>query len=129
MRNQSLRQAPAIVVLPAEIDISNAQRICDQLHAVFATGATVVVADLTSTVFCDTTGLHALVKAQRRAAAEGAQLRLVISPGGPVHRVLELMGLDRLLPVFTSRDDATGYPGGPPAAVRPAGTARLRSSR
>jgi anti-sigma B factor antagonist len=128
MRNQSLRQAPAIVVLPAEIDISNAQRVCDQLHSVFAAGATVVVADLTSTVFCDTTGLHALLKVQRRAAAEGAQLRLAISPGGPVHRVLELMGLDRLLPVFSSRDDATDFPG-PPAVVRPGGTARLRLSR
>jgi hypothetical protein len=44
---------------------------------------------------------------QRQAAADGAQLRLAISPGGPVQRVFDLMALDRLLPVYTSRAQAT----------------------
>lgn len=121
MQDQKMRQAAAVVVLPAEIDISNVQRVLTQLHAVFATGATVVVADLTSTVFCDTTGLHALMQVHRRASADGAQLRLAVAPDGPVHRVLEMMGIDRLVPVFASRDAA--------ASVRPGGTARIQSSR
>ena len=107
MRDQIVRRAPAIVVLPGEIDVSNAQRVFDQLTSVFAAGATVVIADLTKTVFCDSTGLGTLLRVQRQAAAGGAQLRLAISPGGPVQRVLDLTGLDRLLPVYTSRAQAT----------------------
>ena len=110
MRDQIVRQAPAIVVLPGEIDLSNAQRVFDQLSSVFAAGATVVVADLTATVFCDSTGLGTLLRVQRQAAADGAQLRLAIAPGGPVQRVFDLMGLDRLLPVYTSRAQATACP-------------------
>ena len=106
MRDQAVRRAPAIVVLPAEIDVCNAQRVFDQLDSIFAAGATVVVADLTSTVFCDSSGLRTLLRAQRRAVADGAQLRLAISPGGPVQRVFDLMAIDRLLPVYTSRDQA-----------------------
>jgi anti-sigma B factor antagonist len=119
MQDQEIRRAPAIVRLPAEIDISNVQHVLALLHAVYAAGATVVVADLTATVFCDTTGLHALMKVQRQASADGAQLRLAVSPGGPVHRVLEMMGVDRLMPVYTSRDDAV-------ALVRPGETALIR---
>jgi anti-sigma B factor antagonist len=107
MRDQAVQQAPAIVVLPGEIDVSNAQGVFDQLSSVFAAGATVVVADLTATVFCDSTGLSTLLKVQRQAAAGGAQLRLAISPGGPVQRVFDLMAFDRLLPIYTSRAQAT----------------------
>jgi hypothetical protein len=59
MRDQIVRRAPAVVMLPDEIDVSNAQRVFDQLSSVFAAGATVVIADLTKTVFCDSTGLGA----------------------------------------------------------------------
>jgi anti-anti-sigma regulatory factor len=43
---------PVIVRLPAEIDVSNAESVYDQLCSVCAPGFA-VVADLTSTTFCD----------------------------------------------------------------------------
>src|ERR1700689_3221607 len=110
MHDQIGRRAPAVVMLPGEIDVSNAQRVFDQLSSVFAAGATVVIADMTKTVFCDSTGLGPLLRVQRQAAADGAQLRLAIAPGGPVQRVFDLMGLDRLLPVYTTRAQATASP-------------------
>ena len=110
MHDQIVRRAPAVVMLPDEIDVSNAQRVFDQLSSAFAAGATVVIADLTKTVFCDSTGLGTLLKVQRQAAADGGQLRLAISPGGPVRRVFDLMGLDRVLPVYTSRAQAAACP-------------------
>jgi anti-sigma B factor antagonist len=76
MRDQIVRRAPAVVMLPGEIDVSNAQQVFDQLSSAFAAGATVVIADLTKTVFCDSTGLGTLLRVQRLAAADGAQLRL-----------------------------------------------------
>jgi anti-sigma B factor antagonist len=97
-------------MLPGEIDVSNAQRVFDQLSSAFAAGATVVIADLTKTHFCDSTGLGTLLRVQRQAATHGAELRLAISPGSPVQRVFDLMGLDRLLPVYTSRAQAATCP-------------------
>jgi anti-sigma B factor antagonist len=110
MHDQIVRRAPAVVMLPREIDVSNAQWVFDQLSWVFASGASVVIADLTKTVFCDSTGLGTLLRVQRQAATDGAQLRLAISPGGPVQRVFDLMGLDRLLPVYSSRAQAAARP-------------------
>jgi len=110
MHDQKVRWAPAVVMLPGEIDVSNAQWVFDQLSSAFASGATLVIADLTKTVFCDSTGLGTLLRVQRQAARDGAQLRLAIAPGTPVQRVFDLMGLDRLLPVYTSRAQAATFP-------------------
>jgi anti-sigma B factor antagonist len=110
MHDQIVRRAPAVVMLPGEIDVSNAPRVFDQLSSAFAAGATVVIADMTNTYFCDSTGLGTLLRVQRQAATHGAELRLAISPGSPVQRVFDLMGLDRLLPVYTSRAQAATFP-------------------
>lgn len=105
------RVSPAVVTLPAEIDMANADRVGADLQAAFAPGVTAVVADMTATTFCDSRGIHALVMAHQRATASGAQLRLVV-PSAYVLRVLALTGLDRWLAI---------YPGLPEAlAVQPA---------
>ncbi len=44
---------PVIVALPAEIDLSNADQVYDQLYAALVSGAPVVIADFTGTRFCD----------------------------------------------------------------------------
>lgn len=93
--------APVVVTLPAEIDAANAERVGGQLQAAFTPGVTVVIADMTSTVFCDSAGMRHLILADDCAAAHGAQLRLAVPPGH-VLRVLTLMGLDRLLSIYPS---------------------------
>ena len=40
---------PVVVTLPAEIDRTNASIVARQLHEALASGAAVVIADLTST--------------------------------------------------------------------------------
>jgi anti-anti-sigma factor len=62
----------------------------------------VLVVDMTGTHFCDSSALHALVAAHQRARADGGELRLVISAGGAVPRVLALTGVDRVIPCFPS---------------------------
>jgi anti-sigma B factor antagonist len=92
---------PAVVALPAEIDMANADDVGEQLRSAFTPGVTIVVADMTLTMFCDSYGMRALVLAHRCAAAHHAQLRLVVSHPS-VLQVLKLTGLDRLLPVYPS---------------------------
>ncbi len=91
----------AVVALPAEIDMANADDLGEQLRSAFTPGVTMVVADMTLTVFCDSYGMRALVLAHRSAADCHAQLRLVVSHPS-VLQVLKLVGLDRLLPVYPS---------------------------
>jgi hypothetical protein len=55
---------------------------------------------MTSTQFCDSSGLHTLLAAHKRAQAEGGELLLVI-PALAVLRVFAITGMDRMIP--TSR--------------------------
>lgn len=96
---------PELVTLPAEIDISNADAVGEDLRAALRPGVTVVVADMTSTVFCDSTGLRNLLLASDAARAAGAELRLVISSAG-VLRILQVVGFDRLLQVYPAMQEA-----------------------
>ncbi len=106
MADQIAEATPAVVVLPAEIDVTNCELAFGLLAAALAPGVPLVIADLTATSFCDTSGVRALVKAHEQAGARGAQLRLAIAPGGSVRRVLELTGLGRRLNVYPGLDEA-----------------------
>lgn len=73
--------APAqtvVVTLPAEIDITGARPLCGEVGAALVSGATIVVADMTATTFCDSSGAHILVLAWEQAAVSGVELRIVV---------------------------------------------------
>ena len=61
---------------------------------------------MTSTVFCDSSGVHAIMRAYERAAASGIQLCLAVTQAGSVGRVLQLTGVGRLMPVYPSLQEA-----------------------
>ena len=67
-----------VVAAPEEIDITNADRLRSALLQAAANGHGTFVVDMTRTRFCDTSGLHALVAAHKRARAESRELLLVI---------------------------------------------------
>jgi anti-sigma B factor antagonist len=98
--------APVIVALPAEIDIAN----CDSVAATLAASidnAAVVIADMTTTSFCDSAGMQALLAGHQRAVAARCELRVAVRPHGGVSRVLAIVGLDRILNLYASVGDAT----------------------
>ena len=95
-----------LVVLPAEIDITNAAQVRTQLSQEFQADRT-VIADLTATMFCDSSGTVALLRASREAAGVGGEIRLAVPPAGQVARVLELTGFASQLRLFPSIAAAT----------------------
>ena len=97
-----------VVAAPEEIDITNAPDLRSALLAAAANGSRTVVADLTRTRFCDSSGLHTLLAAHKRAQADGGELVLVI-PDAAVLRILAITGIDRMIPNFTSLDDALAH--------------------
>lgn len=103
----AIAATPPIVTLPAEIDASNSSRVEADLAAAFVPGAAAVVADLSSTTFCDSSAVRALVRAHQLGSSLGIEFRLVVTSHS-VMRVLELSGLNDLLRLYSSIDAATG---------------------
>lgn len=91
----------AVVSLPAEIDLTIADALREALLAVLNQGAVALVADMTATTFCDSAGITALVRAAKRAAATGAEMRLAVT-APQVLRVFTLVGIDRLIDIHPS---------------------------
>ena len=106
MNDQASPIAPVVVVLPPEIDVTNCDEVFEQLSEVLAPGVGTVVADMTGTSFCDSSGVHAIMRAYESAAARDITIRLAVSPDGSVHRVLELIGAARPMPVHATLKDA-----------------------
>jgi anti-sigma B factor antagonist len=110
MHKQPATQGTVVVALPAEIDIANAEQVQRQLAAALKPGVTVLVADLTGTIFCDASGISALLRARARAAETGAELRLVVPPGR-VHRLLDVLGLAGHLQIYPTTSHAQAAAG------------------
>jgi anti-sigma B factor antagonist len=94
-----------VVATPEEIDISNAEALRSALIRSVPNGHGALVVDMTRTRFCDSSGLHVLIAAHKRAQAEGRELLLVI-PSTTVLRVFALTGMDRVIPNFASLAEA-----------------------
>jgi anti-sigma B factor antagonist len=112
MRDHERLNRTVIVPLPAEIDIANAKDVGEQLCAAFAPGVSVVIANLGSTIFCDTSGAQQLVLAHRRAVASNRVLRAVV-PSAGVLRVLAILGVDRVLEIYPGLAEALAAEPGP----------------
>jgi anti-anti-sigma factor len=106
MNDQAAQVTPVVVELPAEIDVINSEEVYEQLIAALAPGVAVLVADMTGTDFCDSSGVHAIIHAQESAAARDVEMRLAVSPSTSVHRVLQLIGVGHLMPVHESLEEA-----------------------
>jgi anti-anti-sigma factor len=125
-----------VVTAPEEIDITNAGGLRAALLEAAAGGSRTLVVDMAQTQFCDSAGLNVLVRAHKRAQADGGELLLVIS-GTAVLRIFAATGIDHLIPSFPRLEQALAPapavpdlspPGAlaaapaPPAAPKPLGT-------
>lgn len=105
------------MTLPAEIDVTNADQIREALLGVVNQGAVSLIADMSKTRFCDSTGVSALVRTFKRATASGGGMRLVVdSPA--VQRVLGITGVDHLMPIYPSVAASLATPNDQPGRGR-----------
>ena len=95
-----------VVALTGEHDLSSV----DELIAVLeqATSSPGMVVDLSGTSFIDSAVLGALIASHRGAAASRRGWALVVGKGSgaAVRRILELTGLDAVMPVYAGLGDA-----------------------
>ncbi len=96
--------------LAGEIDLYTAPQLDEALCAVITEGALNVVLDLSSVTFLDSTALGVLVKAIKALQPAGGKLHLVC-PDEKLRRIIEITGLDSVLALPRSLDEALA--GGP----------------
>jgi anti-sigma B factor antagonist len=96
MDDPGMPTAPVVMTMPDEIDVSNAGYVGEQLRSAIIPGGGAVVADLTSTTFCDSFAVLHLMLAHDKAVANSVRLLFVV-PAGAVLRLLELVGARRVL--------------------------------
>lgn len=96
---------PVVVEFPEECDFGTAGAVAERLRAAIAPGVSAVVADLTTTAFCDSSGVRIMLLARDWASADDVELRLAVPPG-PTLVVLKLLALDELLPIYPSLPEA-----------------------
>jgi anti-anti-sigma factor len=89
-----------IVRMPAEIDLINAADVAAELARAVDSGARIVIADLSATVFCDCSAIGVLLSAAGTAAASGAELLLVVGAGGRVRRLVDVLRLGQVLSIY-----------------------------
>lgn len=94
-----------VVVVPEDIDITNAAGLRAALLEAAEHGPGRFVVDMSRTQFCDTAGIHALVAAHKRAEAAHGEIRLVTADPA-VLRIFAITGLDRVIPHFASLEEA-----------------------
>jgi anti-sigma B factor antagonist len=97
-----------VVGAPQEIDMSNARELGSALLEAVADGPGTLVADMSRTQYCDSSAIHTLLAAHKRAQADGGELLLVV-PDAAVLRVFMITGIDRLIPTFTSLKGALAH--------------------
>jgi anti-anti-sigma factor len=95
----------AVVAASGEVDLTNADGLREALLSVLDAGARGLVVDMTQTTFLDSAGITALVRASRRASEDNATLRLAVTAPA-VLRVLNLVGLDRVISVYPGVSEA-----------------------
>ena len=110
----------AVVTLPVEIDVTNSGTVREELLAVLNRSVAMLVADMSKTNFCDSSGVSALVSAYRHAATSGTAVRFVVSTPA-VQRVLSITGVDRLVDVYPSVAASLGDSNGRADLIQPGG--------
>jgi anti-anti-sigma factor len=79
-----------IVTVRGDLDLAHCADLGLAILAVEENRPAILVVDLRQVVHIDSTGLRVILDAATRAEAQGRRLVVVVEPGGPVGKVLEL---------------------------------------
>ena len=94
-----------VATIGGEVDLSNADRLLDELMARVGTTPWLVL-DLTRCSYLDSAGLRMIARVDVRCRTVGSGLRLVVDPGGSIDRVLAMTHMGEVLTVDALLRDA-----------------------
>ncbi|HEV3408582.1 MAG TPA: STAS domain-containing protein [Gaiellaceae bacterium] len=99
-----------VISLSGEVDLYTAPDFKQQLLEVIGEGGKDVVIDFSNTTFIDSTTLGVLVGGVKRLRPNGGQLSLVCADRN-ITKIFEITGLDKVFPIYESRDEAVAQIG------------------
>jgi anti-anti-sigma factor len=102
------------IALSGRLDILGTDTIAPRFAAYATEGARNVVVDFTAVTFLASIGIRALISNAKALHKVGGRMAVVVGDNTPVARTLDATGIDVLLQIHTSMDEAaralTGMP-------------------
>jgi anti-anti-sigma factor len=89
-----------------EVDMTNASHVRDQLLDSVPNDALGLVIDLNECRYLDSAGIEVIFDLARRLRRRRQELRIVVPPGSPLMRVLELTEVGTAAPIHETVDSA-----------------------
>ncbi|MEA2125657.1 MAG: anti-sigma factor antagonist [Solirubrobacteraceae bacterium] len=113
------RTSPVVVLTATgEMDAATVSRLDAVIDEAISEHGCHVVLDAAAVTFVDSTGITSLISGLRRLNRSRRRLALAFPAGGPLHRALEVTGLDHTFECHPSVDDAVSALDGAPLIGR-----------
>lgn len=106
MRAPGAEQPVKVVRFEGDIDLSNARKLEAELVSAIGNEALGLVVDLSDARHLDSAGVRLLFQLAARLAQRRQHLRVVVSEGSAIHRVLLLTKLETSAPLTTTVEEA-----------------------
>ena len=100
------RGGTIVAHLRGEVDMTNAGHLRDELLASVPNDALALVIDASECRYLDSAGIEVLFDLARRLARRRQDMRLVVPPGSPLRRVIELTEVGSAAPLHDALDSA-----------------------
>jgi anti-sigma B factor antagonist len=100
-----------VLIVSGELDIATAPALRDRLETAIKDGKHRLVIDLRAIDFLDSVALATIVHARKELPEDG-KLALAVEPGSYVMLIFESSGLDKMLDLVDSREQAIAHASG-----------------
>jgi anti-sigma B factor antagonist len=105
LRVENLTPGLRLLAITGELDLFAAPELKATIADALEGLTRDLIVDLTDTAFIDSSGLAALILAMKRARSRGGHL-VVVDGDGSVARTFRVAGVDQILTIVRSREDA-----------------------
>lgn len=106
IEHEDLSEGMRRVALSGRLDFHGVEAIIGQLSSLLASSETHALVDLTHATMICSMGIRALILNAKNMQQRGGRMALVVSDGTIVSATLRSVGIDSLLPVFSSLPEA-----------------------
>jgi anti-sigma B factor antagonist len=96
-----------VVRVTGEVDMSHEEELRGELRKAVAADARGIVVDLTECEFIDSSGIRALLLSREAQHPEDGAVRLAVAASSEqILRILSVMGIDRVIPIGPTAEEA-----------------------
>ncbi|MFP3883401.1 MAG: STAS domain-containing protein [Actinomycetota bacterium] len=104
INNSELPNGWRCIAVEGEVDLATVEELESAIEQAFSENSYPLVIDLRESSFMDSTGLKALVMANRKFDESGRSFAVAVS-SGPVARLMDLSGVESSVRIVESTDD------------------------